>query len=68
MGNAVLAVYADALADPPIVTTYMQATHPRQTTIPRTYIVQDTISREAEKEVMEKVEEGNLSVRIFHGD
>lgn len=44
-GEHCSAVYADALADPPIVTTYMQATHPRQTAIPRTtYVVQDTIS------------------------
>lgn len=39
MGNTAPTVYADALTDPPIVTTYMQATHPRQTAIPRTTYV-----------------------------
>lgn len=71
MGNTAPAVYADALADPPIVTTYMQATHPRQTAIPRTtYVVQDTISSgPGEGRGRGRVKRGNLlSMEIFHGD
>lgn len=78
MGNTAPTVYADALADPPIVTTYMQATHPRQTAIPRTTYVRTRYNFERAGGVEgggggggggreADTERGNLlSVGIFH--